>query len=70
LRETLDRIKQHVPLEVHEVPTGTKVFDWTVPKEWNIKDAYVKNSKGERIVDFKNPTCTSSSACPSRQECL
>ena len=38
---------------MHEVPTGTEVFDWTVPKEWNIKDAYVKNSKGERVIDFQ-----------------
>jgi aminopeptidase-like protein len=51
-RETLHWIKKHIELTQHEVPTGTQVFDWTVPKEWNIKDAYVKNSKGERIIDF------------------
>ena len=38
---------------MHEVPTGTKVFDWGVPKEWQIKDAWIKNSKGEKIVDFQ-----------------
>ena len=53
LRETFRILQKHIPLEMHEVPTGTKVFDWTVPREWNIKDAYVKNSKGERIVDFQ-----------------
>lgn len=53
VRQTMDCIKKHIPLEIHEVPTGTEVFDWTVPKEWNIKDAYVKNSKGERVIDFK-----------------
>lgn len=37
---------------VHDVPTGTQVFDWTIPKEWNIVNAYVKNSKGEKIIDF------------------
>ena len=52
-RDTLHLIKEHIPLTVHEVPTGTQVFDWTVPKEWNIKDAYVKNLKGERVIDFK-----------------
>jgi len=51
-RETLNIIKEHIPLEAHEVPSGTKVFDWTVPKEWNIRDAYVRDSKGERIIDF------------------
>ncbi|KAB8333297.1 DUF4910 domain-containing protein [Scytonema tolypothrichoides VB-61278] len=54
VRETLKILKQHIPLEIHEVPTGTQVFDWTVPKEWNIKDAYIKKSTGEKIVDFAN----------------
>jgi aminopeptidase-like protein len=53
LRETLNIIKELVPVDIHEVPTGTRVFDWTVPKEWNIKNAYVSNSKGEKIIDFK-----------------
>jgi aminopeptidase-like protein len=52
-RETLNIIKEHIRLEAHEIPTGTKVFDWTVPREWNIRDAYVKDSKGERIIDFR-----------------
>ena len=51
-RESLRIIKQYIPLAVHEVPTGTQVFDWTVPREWNIRDAYIKNVKGERVVDF------------------
>jgi aminopeptidase-like protein len=53
VRGTLGIIKNHIPLDVHEVPTGTQVFDWTVPKEWNIRDAYIKNSTGERVVDFQ-----------------
>jgi aminopeptidase-like protein len=53
LRQTLALLQQHLPLELHEVPSGTQVFDWTVPKEWNIRDAYVKNSAGERIIDFR-----------------
>ncbi len=53
-RESLKIIQQHIPIKIHEVPTGTQVFDWTVPKEWNIKDAYIKNSQGEKIVDFAN----------------
>jgi aminopeptidase-like protein len=52
-RETLRRLQRIIPLTMHEVPTGTQVFDWTVPKEWNIRDAYIKNSTGERIVDFR-----------------
>ena len=51
-RETLSIITKYIPIDVHEVPTGTEVFDWTVPKEWNIKDAYIK-LKGEKIVDFQ-----------------
>lgn len=53
LRETLRILQKHIPLEIHEIPSGTQVFDWTIPKEWNIRDAYVKNSKGERVVDFR-----------------
>ena len=52
-RATLDIIKGHIDVKIHEIPTGTNVFDWTVPKEWNIKDAYIKNLQGERIIDFK-----------------
>jgi aminopeptidase-like protein len=52
-RTTLKAIQEHIPLEIHEVPSGTPVLDWTVPKEWNIRDAYVKNSKGERVIDFR-----------------
>lgn len=54
VRETLKILKEVVPeITVHEVPTGTQVFDWTVPKEWRIRDAWVKNSKGEKVIDFK-----------------
>jgi aminopeptidase-like protein len=52
-RETLCILQKQISLDVHEVPTGTKVFDWTVPKEWNIRDAYVKNLRGERVIDFR-----------------
>ena len=53
VRETLTAVSRHIPLEVSEVPSGSPVFDWTVPKEWNIRDAYIKNSRGERVVDFR-----------------
>jgi aminopeptidase-like protein len=52
VRETLNIVKKHIPLSVHKIRTGATVFDWEVPKEWNIKDAYIKNSRGEKIVDF------------------
>jgi aminopeptidase-like protein len=52
-RLTLNRLREHIPLDVREVPSGTAVFDWTVPREWNIRDAYVKNSRGERVIDFQ-----------------
>ena len=53
LRETLRLLQRQISLEIREVPTGTQVFDWTVPKEWNIRDAYVKNANGERVIDFQ-----------------
>jgi aminopeptidase-like protein len=53
VHETLRIVKQLVPVDIHEVPSGQKIFDWDVPQEWNIEDAYVKNAKGERVIDFK-----------------
>jgi aminopeptidase-like protein len=52
-RQSLEIMGRHVPLNVSEVPSGTPVLDWTVPREWNIRDAYIKNSSGERVVDFQ-----------------
>lgn len=52
VRETLRILGRIIPLDVHEVPTGTQAFDWTVPREWTIRDAYIKDASGRRIVDF------------------
>ena len=52
-RESLMILQQQIELEIHEVPTDTRVFDWTIPMEWNIRDAYVKNSWGEKVIDFQ-----------------
>ena len=46
-RETLSIINDIIPIETFEVPSGTKAFDWEVPKEWNIKNAYIKDTKDE-----------------------
>jgi aminopeptidase-like protein len=53
VRETLQILGAEIDIAKREIPTGTRVFDWVIPKEWNIKDAYIKNSSGVRIVDFK-----------------
>jgi aminopeptidase-like protein len=53
VRATLRHLQDYIPLAMHEVPSGTKVLDWTVPREWNIKDAYVKDSHGRRVIDFQ-----------------
>ena len=54
VRSTLDLIRKRIDLSVCEVPTGAQVLDWTIPKEWNIRGAHIKNSDGETIVDFAN----------------
>ncbi|MFN0032826.1 MAG: DUF4910 domain-containing protein [Flavobacteriales bacterium] len=52
LRESLHILNEIIPLQMTEVPTGTQAFDWTVPKEWNIKDAYILTPDGKKIADF------------------
>ena len=53
IRQTLVMIKNRIPLQIFEVSTGTPAFDWKVPKEWNIRDAYIKAPGGKRVVDFQ-----------------
>ena len=53
IRRTLSMIGERIPLKIHEVPSGTQVFDWTVPNEWNIQDAYIVCPDGTHIADFK-----------------
>lgn len=54
VRQTLDILRERVPeMVIHEVPTGTPCFDWTVPEEWTIRDAYLQGPDGERVVDFR-----------------
>lgn len=54
VRQTLEILKEEYgDMRIYEVPSGTQVFDWTVPKEWNIRDAYIEDSQGKRIIDFK-----------------
>ena len=54
-RETLKRISKHIPkLNISSIPSGTKVFDWTVPKEWDVKEAYIIGPNGKKICDFSN----------------
>jgi len=52
-RESMEILKKYIPIDLYEVPSGIQVFDWVVPKEWNIRDAYIKNSAGKKIVDFQ-----------------
>src|SRR5258705_6566855 len=53
-RRSMHRLSEIVPIALSEIPSGTPVFDWTVPKEWNIRDAWIADSTGRRWIDFKD----------------
>lgn len=53
VRSTLEIIKKHIPITVHEVASGTQVLDWVIPEEWNVVDAFVKDEQGIKVIDFK-----------------
>ena len=53
VRETLKILKRISDFEILEIPTGTKCYDWTIPKEWNVKDAYILDKNNIKIIDFK-----------------
>jgi aminopeptidase-like protein len=53
VRQTLTILSRYIPLTVHEVASGTPVLDWTVPNEWNIRDAWIADASGKRVVDFR-----------------
>ena len=52
VRETLAILGEVIPLEVFSIPTGEKVFDWEIPKEWTVRAAYVADSTGRKVIDF------------------
>ncbi len=56
VRQTLSLIRQHClpDLTIHEVESGTTCFDWTVPDEWNVRQAYIVGPDGHKVVDFKD----------------
>ena len=54
VRKTLLLIKEIVPeIQIYEIPSGTKAFDWTIPFEWKIREAYIENERNEKIIDYK-----------------
>jgi len=53
VRQTLKIIQRHAPIDIHEVPSGTAVLDWTVPREWNVRDAWIADPSGARVIDFR-----------------
>lgn len=53
MRESLEILAQRLPMEIHEIPSGTACFDWKVPDEWNIRDAYIADAAGNRVIDFR-----------------
>ena len=70
-RETLKILSELIDLEITEVPSGTVCFDWTVPPEWNVKEAWIKDSKGNKIIDFvKNNLHLLGYSIPTNQKLL
>ena len=70
-RRSLEMIREEVPeMTVHEVPTGTEVFDWTVPREWNIRGGWIKDMRGERrSLTSRTATCMCwAIRCPSTRQ--
>jgi len=56
MRSSLRMLQSHVPLALREVPSGTQVLDWTVPPEWNVREAFIANDRKERVIDLRNST--------------
>ena len=55
VRKTLKMLKDICPkIKIYSIPSGTKAFDWVVPNEWNVSEAWVKNSKNKKIINFAN----------------
>lgn len=52
-RQTLRTLQEIIPLTIHEVPTGAAVYDWTIPDEWTLRDAWIADASGHRLVDFQ-----------------
>jgi aminopeptidase-like protein len=59
LRESFKILGEILPLEWTEVPTGKTVFDWTIPKEWNIREAWIISPDGKKVADFSKTICMS-----------
>jgi aminopeptidase-like protein len=53
VRQTLKILSELIPLQVHEVKSGTQVLDWTIPPEWNVREAWIKDSSGRKVIDFQ-----------------
>lgn len=54
VRETIRILQKYIPLEMERIPTGTQVFDWEIPKEWVIREAWIKDENGNTIIDMKD----------------